>query len=372
MKKTAALLLSLVMLLSAVPAFAAEDYSPSIADEETVYVSSDRINKGETAVLHAYVQDKQGVQSVYVYYRMPEPQYGIIPFEMQPEDDGMYSLSFTAEDYLRSGEWNIAYFYVCDCEGNYTKLPNKMVYENTYPSYDYSGGNITVTGTAGDLEAPVLDFTSVKLTYANGESYAAPGETVILSVKLSDTAGVSRATASYTFSGEESVCLFEHNEKTGEYTAKITVPVNASAGIYKLNYIYAADILENNTSYAAAAGAQLSAGDIAVNKKEVVEPAKKPVVVLPAKTALVFLKGGTKSFTAKWKRVKGVTGYQLQYSKKKNFKGAETVNIKGAKNIKKTVKKLKGKKYYVRVRTYKKLGKEKYFSKWSKSKTVEL
>jgi hypothetical protein len=49
------------------------------------------------------------------------------------------------------------------------------------------------------------------------------------------------------------------------------------------------------------------------------------------------------------------------------------VTVKKAKTTKKVIKKLKAKKkYYVQIRTYKKVGKKYYYSKWSKVKTVKV
>ncbi len=54
-----------------------------------------------------------------------------------------------------------------------------------------------------------------------------------------------------------------------------------------------------------------------------------------------------------WKVNKKATGYTIQYSLKKNMKKAKTITIKKASIKKATLKKLKkGKKYYVRIRTY--------------------
>ncbi len=55
-----------------------------------------------------------------------------------------------------------------------------------------------------------------------------------------------------------------------------------------------------------------------------------------------------------WKKASGAAGYELQVSEKKNFKGAAKVKL--SKSQKKYVaKKLKSKKkYYVRIRAYKK------------------
>ncbi|MCR5207096.1 MAG: fibronectin type III domain-containing protein, partial [Eubacterium sp.] len=64
------------------------------------------------------------------------------------------------------------------------------------------------------------------------------------------------------------------------------------------------------------------------------------------------------------------TGYQIQLATNKKFtKNVKTVTVKGKKNTARTVKKLKaGKKYFVRVRTYKAFNGTKLFSKWSKVK----
>ena len=92
----------------------------------------------------------------------------------------------------------------------------------------------------------------------------------------------------------------------------------------------------------------------------------------PAPSELKKLKRGKKSFNAYWKKVKGVSGYQLQYSTKKNMKKSKTKTFKGQYKLNGSVKKLKkNKKYYVRVRSYKIVNGKRYYSKWSKVKTVK-
>ena len=90
-------------------------------------------------------------------------------------------------------------------------------------------------------------------------------------------------------------------------------------------------------------------------------------------TSITSLKGAKKSFKAKWGAVDVANGYQLQYSTKKKFtkKTTKTVTLDSPKTTKKTVKKLKAEKtYYVRVRTYKKVGQKTVYGKWSKVKKV--
>ncbi len=87
----------------------------------------------------------------------------------------------------------------------------------------------------------------------------------------------------------------------------------------------------------------------------------------------------SKRFLAKWKR-QGVqtTGYEIQYSTSKKFKKktTKTVTIKSNKIVsKKFSRKKAGKRYYVRIRTYKAVkieGKmKKFYSGWSKVKSVK-
>lgn len=70
------------------------------------------------------------------------------------------------------------------------------------------------------------------------------------------------------------------------------------------------------------------------------------------------------------KKAASVTGYQIQYGTKKNFKGAKHVNTR--KTSKYLTKLAKNKKYYVRVRTYKTVDGKLYFSSWSGAKTVTI
>ena len=97
------------------------------------------------------------------------------------------------------------------------------------------------------------------------------------------------------------------------------------------------------------------------------EISPKPTVI----NSLTANKGG---FIVKWKKqTAGTTGYQIQYSTNKDFKGNTTGKINITKNtiVKKTISNLKSKKkYYVRIRTYTKVGKSKYYSAWSAAKTA--
>ncbi|MCI6820753.1 MAG: fibronectin type III domain-containing protein, partial [Clostridiales bacterium] len=94
----------------------------------------------------------------------------------------------------------------------------------------------------------------------------------------------------------------------------------------------------------------------------------------PKSTSLSTLTATKKGFTAKWKKQSTQTsGYQIMYATNSKFtSGKKTVTVSSNKTTSKKITKLKAKKkYYVKVRTYKKVGSTKYYSSWSKVKTVK-
>lgn len=77
--------------------------------------------------------------------------------------------------------------------------------------------------------------------------------------------------------------------------------------------------------------------------------------------------------TVKWKKNAVGTGYQIQFSTSSKFEKPKSVTIAKNSTLTKTIGSLaKGKKYYVRIRTYKTVGKTKFYSGWSAAKTVTI
>ena len=111
-------------------------------------------------------------------------------------------------------------------------------------------------------------------------------------------------------------------------------------------------------------------------KNHYVGTEKRTFTINPKGTSLSKVTSPKKAqLKVTWKKqATQTTGYQVQYSTDKNFKkGNKTVTVKGAKTTAKTISKLtKGKKYYVRVRTYKTVNKTNFYSGWSKSSSVTV
>ena len=93
--------------------------------------------------------------------------------------------------------------------------------------------------------------------------------------------------------------------------------------------------------------------------------------IVPKKTSIKKAVKDASTMTVTWKKQSSQTdGYVIQYSTKSSFTKSttKTVKVKGNKTTEKTIKKLNAKKkYYVRIRTYKKVGSKTYYSDWSKA-----
>ena len=95
--------------------------------------------------------------------------------------------------------------------------------------------------------------------------------------------------------------------------------------------------------------------------------------ILPEAVSGLKLTAGKWQMTASWKKVSGVTGYQLQYYPKGSSSSAKKVTISSSKTVKKTIKSLKkGRVYYLRIRSYKKVNGSNYYSAWSTKKKVTI
>ena len=79
-----------------------------------------------------------------------------------------------------------------------------------------------------------------------------------------------------------------------------------------------------------------------------------------------------RAMTVKYGRASGATGYQIQYAGNNAFKNAKIVTIPFSKVTSKTIANLQKKKYYVRMRGYKKVKGVTYYSSWSSVKSVSV
>ena len=101
---------------------------------------------------------------------------------------------------------------------------------------------------------------------------------------------------------------------------------------------------------------------------------KITITVNPTKTALSSVTSPSAGkMTVKWKKNAVGTGYQIQYSTSSKFTNPKYTTVNKNTTLSKTIGSLtKGKKYYVRIRTYKTVSGKKYYSAWSAAKSVTV
>lgn len=92
----------------------------------------------------------------------------------------------------------------------------------------------------------------------------------------------------------------------------------------------------------------------------------------PAIKKLKNIKGGKCKVLIK-KKIAGADGYQIRYSKNKNMKSSKHIKLSRNSILTRTIKGLKkGKKYYIQVRSFKKVNGKMYYSGWSGKKPVRI
>ncbi len=156
------------------------------------------------------------------------------------------------------------------------------------------------------------------------------------------------------------------------YTGKEFVPAIEIIDSSSNNYV-----LQEGTDYTRTDSDNVKPGTASVNlefKGNYTGSTTVNYSIKPKKTSISSLKGGAKYAKITWKKVSGITGYQIQYAKKSSMSGKKSVSIRKASTKSLTVKKLKSKtKYYVRIRTYFKTESGlKIYSAWSSKKTVKV
>ncbi|MGN0458539.1 MAG: metallophosphoesterase [Eubacterium sp.] len=167
---------------------------------------------------------------------------------------------------------------------------------------------------------------------------------------------VSLSTTEYTYNGKvktPSVTLYNYSgNKISSSNYTVTYPKGRkNVGVYKIKITFKGNYKGNPAVY-------------------------KSFTVKPKSTSISSLSAKSKGFTVKWKKQSTqTTGYQLQYSTSSKFSKPKTVTVSKNSTTSKTVSKLKGgKKYYVRVRTYKSVKVNnkttKIYSGWSKSRSI--
>lgn len=245
-----------------------------------------------------------------------------------------------------------------------TKISNLKVWTNndTYSekfnwSADYSTAKVTITNTNDESQSYVYDAVVTKKEKKKA-TCTEKGLSIYTATygEFSDKKEVETEARGHNYkvtfnwaldykSAKVTVTCLNDTSDTKTYDANITANITAKATYFKKGVTtYTATYDKYVDSKVVSDIPQLKLGNTKVTVKS---PKKKRLKV-------------------SLKKVTGATGYEIQYSLKKNFKGAKKVTIKKTSY---TIKKLKSKKkYYVRVRTFTTSGNKKVYGAWMRVK----
>ena len=231
-------------------------------------------------------------------------------------------------------------------------------------SYTATGDAIEAKVTSVVCDNITLKDTDYTVSYTNNVN---PGTATVTVTGVGDVTGSANTTFTITkhkLTDSDVKITVENATYTGKAVEpKVTVKADGKT-------------LKEGTDYTLkySSNKKIGTGTVTVKGKGIYSGSVKvKFCVNPKPTKLSSVKAGNKRMTVKWKKGSGITGYQIQYSLKKNMKSAKKVTVKGAKNVKKVIKGLKKKKtYYVRIRTYKVVKGKTYYSDWSAKKKVKI
>ena len=278
-----------------------------------------------------------------------------------------YNAEYTAEGLTNSSVENgtLKYNATGVKPGQYTLnvKDNNSIYAPFSASFTLTTDNVVAVYN-NNVKAPALvaakdvqadDFANfvknIQKVSVNGKEYEASGKRA---VKLINEDGTLVTTA---------------DALKAEGTYNIVVTATGYNKTLEFTYTNKSDTTATKPSEATTA-TKPAATTTATQPTTAAKTTTKKVTV---KKQTAKVKAGKKKLTVTWKKDKNVSGYQIQVATKKNFKGAKTYTVKSYKTYKKVIKKLKAKKkYFVKVRAYKTVGKSKVYGAYSAVRSCKV
>lgn len=220
--------------------------------------------------------------------------------------------------------------------------------------------SIATVNSSGEITAKSAGTTTVWVSTENGKVASCIVNVKVLTVKLrispntitlKEGQSIQLKTVILPVDSTEKVTWRSTNSKIAkvDQIGKVTALKSGETTIYATT---------DNLSYWTGCYVQVKKASTNSRNISVSKTVIKKVSALKKKKALI-----------KYKKVKGASNYQVQYSMKKNFAGAKTKTAKGN-SLKVSGLKVK-KKYYFRVRVCKKVNGKTYYSGWSNVKSVK-
>lgn len=404
------------------------DHNETVLEKEKDYKVeyTDNIKPGTASIKIIGINDYKGCELNFTYTIEPDCGYGGFYDEKLDEEASLGTFKWTGEEIRKHPEnlkckhcnralvegtdYMIRYSDNVDPGTATVKVIGMGQFEGTEKIYHYTiknktfhsgryenGQNLGTLEWTGkevkfDIGQVISDHqdvvlkedTDYKITYSNNIN---PGTAKVEITGLGDYKGCS---LSYTYTIHKTETPVKptedtkpsHNDSTTETKKEsLTIATDPENAIYngknitrKVIVRSGNDILTEGRDYKITYSNNKNCGIVTMkiigigNHQGTIT---KTFKIAPKKASLKKIKSGKKTATLYIRKSSGgVTGYQIRYSYKKNFKSSKY------KVSKKTTYKIKGlkrkKQVYVKIRAYKQVGKAKIYGSWSNSKKVKI
>ncbi|MCH1982096.1 Ig-like domain-containing protein [Ruminococcus sp. OA3] len=239
--------------------------------------------------------------------------------------------------------------------------------------YTYNGKVMKPTVTVKGADGKVIHPANYSVTYSPGCKNAGTYNVIITfkanySGKVTKSFTINKASQTLTASSHTKVFgnapFFTGTKKTkGDGKLSFTSSNTKTATVSGTGKITIKGIGRTTITITAAATTNYNKATKAVT-----------VTVNPKGTFISSVKNNSSGkMNIGWNKNAAVTGYQVQYATNTSFSGAKTLTINKNSTLSTSVSSLtKGKTYYVRIRTYKKVYSTTYYSSWSASKSIKI
>ena len=325
-----------------------------VIDKETFekdYLQEMKLNQACSLTSLDFVEQT----SYYKYYKFVPETNGKYDFEMSttPHDENcsvstnykVYHNGYEVSNNFKAGEEYIVKFY-----GLHSKDCSNTDMTNIKPT-------IKVVKISSETETTTTSKEEGTTTGNGGATTGNGGNTPTVTTENSSTSDVT------TGSGTTSNVTTGENKTTESGATTPNITTGNNQGETTTVQLPTTDEQRPETT------SKKNGSETTSSKKQ--QTTKKVNVKAPKTTKVKTVKAAKKSLLITWLKVKEAKGYEIQVATDKKFKkNKKTVLVKKTKTVKQKIKKLKAKKkYFVRIRTYKMIGKRKVYSGWSNVKT---
>ncbi len=347
----------------------AEKYNLTVLDSKSksVYSNSNLKNtsisfKLKPGTYSAYVTAEKGKfgKNYYVFILSPKIKFTV---KKHSSDYSNHKVSNTKKYVKSKATCNKDAVYYQTCSLCNKKLKTTWTDKNSHTKVSHSGGTATCIKKA-KCRICKKEYGSFKAH--SYKPYSTTKATLTKNGKVKykcKTCGESKSSAIY------SPKTFKLSATTYTYNGKVKKPpltIKDSKG----------KLISSNCYTVVYSSGQKNVGTYKVTikfKKNYSGSKSLSFKIIPPSTAISNVIQYAKGFLIKWRKANQVNGYEICYSYFPNFKNAKTVVIKNPNTASHTIFNLStDKTYYVKIRTYKNVGKTKFYSAWSENKSISI